>query len=101
MREKIKCLWNPKKLLLNKKNVLVVFLRNKVCEKDKMQKKYPHKLARRIPKKTSQSEEKRWKNVLNLKKDNMECWYSADSWEKKNKAKNQTNYKKWEPNSKF
>ena len=30
-----------KKLLLNKKNVLVVFLRNKVCEKDKNAEKIP------------------------------------------------------------
>ena len=42
MREKIKCLWNPKKkAAFNKKNVLVVFLRNKVCEKDKNAEKIP------------------------------------------------------------
>ena len=52
-----------------------------------MQKKYPHKLARRIPKKQAKVKKKDEKCVELKNKDNMECWYSADSWEKKTKQK--------------
>ena len=78
-----------KKLLLTKiKNVLVVFLRNKVCEKTEQKcRKNTHINSQEEYQKNKPKWRKKMKKCVELKKDNMECWYSADSWEKKKQSK--------------